>query len=259
MKKTSRVFKAGAQIQLPGAKPLTLSDMKKVALLFVCLISSVFYAQDAMSSRPFIEISGTSETFVVPDEIYLQIILLERMDGKEKITIERQESDLKKNLKDIGIDLSNLSLSSANADYKSIRRKEKDVLVSKNYQLKLGTTDQLAKVYERLDKINAYDASVQRVANSKMQDYQKENRIKALKAAKEKADYLLGAIAQQAGTALQILETENYVEEGPLQGRMLALKASNMMSDFTPQEESLAFTKIKVRSSYLVRYEILKK
>jgi uncharacterized protein YggE len=232
--------------------------MKKILSALVLLLSFLGQAQDNLSTRPFIEISGTSETFVVPDEIYLQITLLERMEGKEKITIERQENDLKKNLKEIGIDLSNLSLSSANADYKSIRRKEKDVLISKHYQLKLATTDQLAKVYERLDKLNADDASVQRVANSKIADFQKENRIKALRAAKEKADYLLNAIGHQAGTALFIQESDNYVDEGPAQTRMWAMKA-NMITEDRQQEEPLAFTKIKVRSSYLVRYEILKK
>ena len=203
--------------------------MKKIFSALVLLLSFLGQAQDNLSTRPFIEITGTSETFVVPDEIYLQITLLERMEGKEKITIERQENDLKKNLKEIGIDLSNLSLSSANADYKSIRRKEKDLLTSKQYQLKLATTDQLAKVYERLDKLNAADASVQRVANSKIADFQKENRIKALRAAKEKADYLLNAIGQQAGTALFIQESENYVDEGPSQTRAWAMKSKTTM------------------------------
>ena len=67
--------------------------MKKIFSALVLLLSFLGQAQDNLSARPFIEITGTSETFVVPDEIYLQITLLERMEGKEKITIERQEND----------------------------------------------------------------------------------------------------------------------------------------------------------------------
>lgn len=234
--------------------------MKTIAAFLIILLPFLSGAQDLVNNRAFIEVSGTAETFVVPDEIYLQIVLQERMEGKEKITIDRQETELKKHLKDLGFDLSNLSLSSANADYRSVRKREKDVLISKSYVLKLNTTDQLAKVYDRLDKMNAFDAFVQRVANSKIIDFQKDTRIKALKAAKEKVDYLLAAIGQQAGTALQITEIENYVEEGPSQPRLMAVKSLNMISeDLQTPEESIAFTKIKVRSAYQVRYEILKK
>lgn len=234
--------------------------MKKILLTLVCLIPLLFHAQEHVNARPFIEISGTSETEVVPDELYLQITLLERMEGKEKIGIERQEADLKKNLKDIGIDLANLSMSNANADYRNVRKREKDVLISKSYLLKLSTTDQLAKVYERLDKMNAYDAFIRRVANSRILDLQKENRIKAIKAAKEKAEYLLAAIGQQAGAALQVSESENYVEEGPNAPRPMLYKTMNMMmSEDRPADENIGFSKIKIRNSYIVRYEILKK
>lgn len=237
--------------------------MKNLFISLSVLALSLFSAkaQNTESSKPFIEVTGTAETEIVPDEIYISITLMERMDGKEKITIDKQEADLKKNLKELGIDLANLSLNSANADYGKVRKSEKDVLVNKSYTLKIGGTDMLAKVYERLDKINAYDAYISRYTHSKIIDLQKENRIKAVKAAKEKVDYLLAALTQQAGKPIQISEMDNYVEQGTFMPRPM-MKSVQMMSNERTSEDSgaeMSFKKIKIRSSFLVKYEILNK
>jgi uncharacterized protein YggE len=214
-----------------------------------------------IANKRFIEITGTSETEVTPDELYITITLLERSENKEKITIEKQEADLKQNLKELGIDLANLTLSTADADYGKIRTFKKDVLISKSYILKINGAELLAKVYERLDKINAHDAYISRYTHSKILDLQKENRIKAIKAAKEKIDYLLSALGQQAGTPLEIRETENYVQDAPRQPRNMYSNAVQAYGSDKMLEESgeISFKKIKIRSGFLVRYEILNK
>lgn len=219
-------------------------------------------AQNTESLKPFIELTGTAETEVVPDEIYINITLMERMEGKDKITIDKQEADLKKNLKELGIDLANISLNSANADYSKVRKSEKEVLVNKSYTLKVGGTELLAKVYERLDKINAYDAFISRYSHSKLTDLQKENRIKAIKAAKEKVDYLLAALSQQAGKPVEIRELDNYIDQGPIMSRGMNSRAVQMSSNVRATEDSggeMEFKKIKIRASFLVKYEILNK
>lgn len=47
---------------------------------------------------------------IIPDEIYIRITIKERYENKEKLTIEMQEEKLKTALKEIGIDIKNLSL-----------------------------------------------------------------------------------------------------------------------------------------------------
>jgi hypothetical protein len=220
-------------------------------------------AQDASQSSPYIEVSGTSEMDVVPDELFITITLMERMEGKEKITIDKQETDLKKNLKELNIDLANLTLNNANADYRTVRRKDKDVMISKSYVLKVSNTEALSKVYERLDKMNAYDAYISKYTCSKIQEFQKENRIKAIKAAQDKATYLLVAIGQQAGQPIQITETENYVEDGqggyrPMMNKMM-LSNTVVADGSTTSEESISFRKIKIRASFQAKFLIVKK
>lgn len=230
------------------------------SLLFMS--GAVAQNPDNFANKRFIEITGTSEMEITPDELYITITLQERMDGKEKITIDKQEAELKKNLKELGINLENLTLSKADADYGKVRKSNKDVLISKSYILKLSDADMISKVYERLDKIDAQDAYISRYTHSKILDYQKENRIKAMKAAKEKVEYLLSAVGQQAGPPLQISESENWVQDQPpvVYGRMTMMNAYQEKS--APMMDSgsdISFKKIKIRSSFLVKYEIIAK
>ncbi len=240
--------------------------MKKFFLagvLFFALVSTGL-AQVTDNAKPFIEVTGTSETEITPDEIYLSITLQERMEGKEKLTIDKQESALKQNLKELGIDLSNLTLNSAEADYSKIRKSAKDVLISKSYILKIAAADMLTKVYERLDKINAYDAYISKLTHSKILEYTKENRIKAIKAAKEKVDYLLAAAGKQSGSVLQITETDNSVIN-PFFGNYRGARGgmvqaySNVATSMGDASEDISIKKIKITSSFLVKYEILNK
>lgn len=238
--------------------------MKQLFLILCLTLASSNLATSQNSGevigKNFIEVTGTSETEVTPDEIYVTITLLERMDGKEKVTIEKQETDLKKNIKELGIDLTDLTLNSADADYGKVRRSTKDVLIKKSYLLKVRSADLLGKVYERLDKINAHDAFISKYSHSKILELQKENRIKAVKAAKEKVDYLLVALGQQAGKPIEVREQENYVQNAPMANysnvRTMQMRTDKMSEE---TESEISFKKIMIRSSFLVKYEILNK
>src|SRR3954452_8410971 len=103
--------------------------MKKVFFLVLAsLVLQVSYAQLPESQKPFIEVTGTGEIEIVPDEIYVTITLQE---SKEKETLAKQEEALKKNLTELGIDPKNLTLNSADADYRQFRTFKKEVVLSK--------------------------------------------------------------------------------------------------------------------------------
>jgi uncharacterized protein len=226
-------------------------------ICFLFLLTGAQIVEGPLNNKRFIEVSGTSETEITPDEIYITITLQERSENREKKEIEKQEEDLKKNLKELGIDLANLTLNSADADYGRLRTLKKDVIISKSYILKINSAEKLGKVYERLDKINAHDAYVSRVDHSKIIELTKENKVKAMKAGKEKAEYLLAAIGQQAGLPLQISETESYIEN-PVQrgGRMLMKNVYQSDRMLEESEPEISFRKIKIRSTYHMKFEI---
>jgi uncharacterized protein len=239
--------------------------MKKVVLtLFVIsILMGKIYTQNTtiFANKGYIEINGVGETEITPDEIYVTITLQERPENREKLGIEKQEEGLKSGIKDLGIELINLSLVSAEVDYRKMKSIKKDAIITKTYTLKIATAEMLNKVYQKLDKINAFDAYVSKVTHSKIQQFTKENRIKAIKAAKEKVDYLLDALNQKAGQALQINEVESYQYE-PYQYR--GARAVNYMmkaetDSMENPEEQIAFKKIKITSTFIVKYEILNK
>lgn len=241
--------------------------MKKIGLLLTGICMALFsMAQVQSVSLPFIEVTGTSEMEITPDEIYVAITLRERND-KEKLTIAKLETDLKQILKDLSIPLEQLVLNEAYADYSRYRKVKKEVITSKSYTLKLKDVNTLSTVYERLDKMGVEDAYISKLNHSKLIEFTKENRIKAVKAAKEKAEYLAQAVNQTTGKALEISERENYVNNMPSNGynyriaNNVAQSYSNvggnsLSESFSGDDSNISMAKIKIRSAYFVKYEI---
>jgi len=209
--------------------------------------------------KPYIEVTGTAEKEVIPDEIFIAISLLERQDGKEKKSIEQQEEQLKKGLQEIGIDLKNLSLSDASSDYVRIKVSKRDVISKTDYLLKVSSATQVGKVFEKLDELKIEEAKIAYVSHTKMEEFRKEVKIQAIKAAKEKADYLLAAIGEQAGKPLVILENSypNQMQSNTVMLEELQESRERMDVMYSSKSEPmLQFKKIKIKSSFYVKFSI---
>lgn len=233
----------------------------KTRLLIVLIAILPFIAQaqnlTAGKETPAIEVVGTGEMEVVPNEIFLSFTLKERFDGKTKIDIEKQEKELKKNLVKIGIDINDLQLADAASDYIKIKRKKSDVIASKDYILKVKTTSEIANVFEMLDEIDAFNANILRVNHSEIEKFKVEVKMMAVKAAKEKASYLLTAIGEKLGKPILIQERETYEDFQPL--RKTAMMANMVMDAAGEQEEALpeiGFQKIKLKYSVFAKFAI---
>ena len=84
--------------------------------LMMCL-AMVVLAQE--SEAPYIEVTGTADMHIIPDEIFISITIRERNSGNHR-TVKEQEEALKTALKDIGLNLDDLEFSDADADYVAI-------------------------------------------------------------------------------------------------------------------------------------------
>lgn len=214
-------------------------------------------AQEPQKETPFIEVVGNGEMEIVPNEIYISFTLKERMDGKNKITIEEKEKELKNQLQKAGFDLANLSLSDASAGFVPVKRKKQEVLTSKNYILKVATTTEVASVFDVLDSVEALNADISRVAHSEIEKYRKEVKIMAMKSAKEKAAYLLEAIGESVGKPLMIQERETYDDVMPVAN--YRMKAVGVMAESEIAQEEipeLSFQKIKLKYAVFARFAI---
>jgi hypothetical protein len=230
----------------------------KIKILIIALVALAIQtgAQETQKETTYIEVVGNAEMEIFPDEIYISFTLKERMDGKKKIDIEGQEKELKKQLQKAGFDLTKLILADASADFVTVKRKNQEVLASKNYSMKVATTTEVASVFEVLDGVQALNGDITRVAHSEIEKYRKEVKILAIKAAKEKAGYLLEAIGETVGKPLMIQEREQYDDIRPMMIRgaaMMKAESNDMAIEELPE---LSFQKIKLKYSVFARFEI---
>lgn len=210
-----------------------------------------------------IEVIGSAEKEIVPDEIYIAITIRERESGKDKITIDKQEADLKEALKSIGVTIENLSLSDANANYVPIKWSKKDVITKTEFILKVADALMVGKVFEKLDELKITEAGIARVSHSKIEDYKKEVRIMAIKAAKNKADYLLNAIGQETGKAIKVNEhnpnqriDDSHLNIRRSQNDVNYFYAAELKHSSIDVDKIIQFEKIKLQSAIYVMFEI---
>lgn len=231
----------------------------KILLVIIGLFPLLALSQEATTGKetPYIEVVGTGEMEIVPDQIYISFTLKERFEGKTKIAIEDQEKEMKKKLMKLDIDLKDLQLADATSDFIKIKRKKTDVIASKDYLLKVSTTGTLAKVFEMLDEINAFNADIQRVDHSEITKFRKEVKIMAIQLAKEKAGYLLSGIGETVGKPLFIQERETF-DDFPV-NRISAIMPMMAMDIAQKEEEALpelSFQKIKLKYTVFARFAI---
>lgn len=241
-----------------------MTNIKTFFIVIALTITTSIFGQikTVNEEKPYIEVTGTAEKEVIPDEIYINIIIREKYVNREKVTIEAQEEKLKAVLKEIGVDISNLSLADANADYVKVKWQTKDVLTKKDYSLKVSDATTLGQVFQQLSKLEINDAYVSKVDHSKIDSLKKETRITAIKAAKEKADYLLSAIDEQTGKPLVITENSNIIQKARYESMALSNISSvaSMTAGLYQEEDKLKneiqFQKIKITATIYVKFSI---
>jgi uncharacterized protein YggE len=235
--------------------------MKHILILGNFLIALNGFGQtNAINTNepPFIEVNGTAEKEVIPDEIYIDIIIREKMVNREKVTIEAQEEILKNAVKALGINLANLYLSDANADYVKVRWQKKEVLTKKDYTLRVSNATTVGQVFMELEKLEITDAYISKVNHSKMDSLRKEVKILAIKAAKDKADYLLTAIGEQTGKPLIIREEDILTNQGysNVSRGVSTENAGYYERNKDKDGNEIQFQKIKIKASIYVKFSI---
>ena len=232
-----------------------------MALLLTAMLTSGQTTIPPAEEPPYIEVTGTAEKEVVPDQIFVEIVIREKYENRIKISIEEQEVKLRNSIKSLGIDLANLYLSDANADYVKVRWQKKDLLTKKEYTLKVSTATTVGQVFQELENLEITDASISKVSHSKLDSLRKEVKIAAIKAAKDKADYLLAAIGEQTGKPLVI--KENEISQNSSYSNIVIRGASsydgpyNVAADLSKYgDNEIQFQKIKIQTSIYVKFSI---
>lgn len=237
-----------------------LKQLLTMAFLLTTILTFGQTNTPKTEEQPYIEVTGTAEKEIIPDEIYIGIIIREKYVNKVKVTIEEQEEKLKNAVKLLGIDLTNLYLSDANADYVKVRWQKKDVLTKKDYTLKVSNATTVGQVFQELEKLEITDAFISRVSHSKLDSLRKEVKIMAIKAAKDKADYLLTAIGEQTGKPLIIKENETLPLSNLTGVNIRGGRSESFFIDGVKvrdkEDDEIQFQKIKIQTSIYVKFSI---
>jgi len=230
-----------------------------ILLLVISSITAQGQTANPSTEKPFIEVQGIADMEIVPDEIYVTIGLRERYDKKEKTTVEEQEKELLMLLQSLNIDTKNLSLTTANAAYVNVKRVGKDVITRKDYQLKLGDALTVGRLFEQLDKLDMDDARITKMGHSKIDSFKREVNIRAIKAAKEKAEYLLKAIDGKIGEAIIVRELEQDAQPAMAANFSASQYANSTYKEGTNlivPRENVQLQLIKIRASMYAKFAI---
>ncbi|MEG4904456.1 SIMPL domain-containing protein [Microcoleus sp. F10-A1] len=232
--------------------------MKKLTSL-VSLLLLVFVANAQTKNfidQPYIEVSGSADTLVTPNEIFIRIILSEK-DTRDRVSIEEQEQKLITALKALGLDTEkDLTTSDITSNFKSYLLKSKDVIKTKIYTLKVTDAVTASKVFMKLEEVDISNTSIERVDHSDVDNLKNRMRTKAIVDAQERAMALTKPLNQTIGTAIHIADADNFSQQ--LQGRVPGLQIRGITSiqsnnGYTDLPK-IEFEKIKVTASINAKF-----
>lgn len=229
--------------------------MKKLTFLLVLMTLSYFtFAQSGEKNfidQPYIEVTGTAELEIVPDLIYLKIILNET-DTKGKISLESLETKMKLRLGELKIDVAkDLTVEDLSSSYIKYFLKEKDVTNSREYVLLVHDAAMAGKAVKALSDENISNISVLKIDHSQMAQKRFDLRLEAVKTSKIKAEAMAEAIGQKIGKAIFLSE---YTDIAPLLQSNVSgmLYMKNRVENYA--EPELSFKNIELKSSVTARF-----
>ena len=225
--------------------------MKKllVTILAVAFTLPVF----AQESENYIQVTGVSEIEIVPNQIYLTIVL-DESDSKGRQAIENQRREMVNALKKIGINTEkNLTMEDMSSSY----FKRGNALSKASYQLLLTSSEQVVKVYDALAVLNISDVNITRVSHTDIEQFKSKCRKEAMINAKTVASELAEAVGQTIGACIYIYDSNRGVTPTYYNDRIVMRSMAKIANEEAViEEEPIEFKKIKLNYSVNAKFRI---
>jgi len=221
-------------------------------------LTSVFSQQSNQPEQRYIEVTGTVEKEVTPDEIYVRVILKEYYEGRAKVTIKEQEETMINVLKTMGYDIKNIHLKDANTSYTKILWKSDNAVAINTYIIKLSTEEEVKVLLEGIKELKVYSIDIVKTSYSKLEQLKEDMRTEAILNAKDKAEKLLAPLGNSLGKVLIVTETpypyySTYSVDGVQVRSTKYSFYSNAQSNY---DQAIEFEPIKINISIYVKFEI---
>lgn len=227
---------------------------KIIVILFFLAVTTAF-GQEVFKGEHFIEVTGSAEMEVEPNEIFLFIRLREFEENRAKTALEKLDQDFLQAVKAANIDRKNLTIADAGSKLDKIRRKDKDAFREKSYELKLSSAAELEKFLEKIEPVKVYQLDLTRLHHTDMEKFKIDLKVKALQAAQSKASTLLKSIGAEIGKPIMVRDwDQDPVQPLPQMRANVMYKAEADMAAMA--EEQIGFRKLKLRAQITAQFEI---
>ncbi len=176
--------------------------MKHLIILPVMIFALLSASAQLQPVQRSINVNGSAEMEVVPDEIYVQVDLREyERKGSGKVNIETITNKFLAAVKSIGLTEQDISVQGYSGYdqnywwwYKNKKNKDNpDMKATISYIIKLSSTARMDELVKKMDDEATQNFFIQRTWHSKMAEFRKQLKVQAIKNAKEKAQYLMEA------------------------------------------------------------------
>lgn len=217
-------------------------------LIGFLVFGSLINAQEI--KKNFIEVTGVAEMEVEPDEIIFNI----GIKGDNKNQLADNEKQLFEILKNNGVKNEDIKFKSM---YQNIYSKTK--VFTKSLEFKVTKKANIGNLFENLNQKWVTSINISEIKNTRIADFRKTVKVNALKAAKEKADYLLESMGKKTGNPLEIVEMEDYTSD-TLLPMAYRSKVANVQLEAADTNVDYSFDNIdniKLKYSIKTKYEIL--
>jgi len=187
--------------------------MKSLLLIAFLFFAFSVSAQDTKENR-FIEVRGSAEMEVQPDEMMLSITIQEYFeeefqknkepkDYKTKVPLVQIEDSLIKSLRKAGIEKEDIRVRGMGNYW---RQQGKEFLFSKTLEVKIIDFSKVNQLTSLVDAKGIRSLNVGQMSHSELEKYRKQVKTDALKDAREKAAYLVESLGEELGEVLTITE-----------------------------------------------------
>jgi len=225
--------------------------------ILLCHSSFAQWGQNMpQDDRRFIEVTGSADIEISPDQIELEIILGDDKYKKVNTNLDKTEALFLAVLKKNNIKDEQIVMGGINNPYYwyywwSYRHNK---IQRRSYRIKLSQKTDFMKLMKDLDIDGVSSLRITNSTHNEIQDYREDVKIKAMLAAKRKANYLLESLGENIGKVISIKEINN---DNGYRWRNQGALMSNYSAGTQNSESSIAnVASIKLRYEILARFEI---
>lgn len=227
--------------------------MKKIFLILIFLLPFMVSAQETFRGEHFIEVTGTADREIEPNEIYVMVRIKEFEENRQKTSLEKIEKDFYNAMKDAGIDRKRIELADVGSDLEKFRRKDKEAFREKTFQIKLTSGAELGKFIDKLSAVKVDSVDVTKLHHSDYEKIKLDLKVQALKAARSKAEVLLQSIGSEIGKPIMVRDFDFHQPYMEMQANV-RMKSIDGEQDVA--EDPIAFRKIKMQAQITAQFEI---